>query len=157
CYRCISKVMAAYYAALAFCISDYGCPGLTFCDNNVCCGVTEHGCGSTACCSAGQTCCNGACTGDLCCPTGQVPCGDACVDACIAPYILNPTTCACECPGISCPEGKHQDPTTCQCVCDLLSCNWPYVQDPNTCDCACPEGTATCSYPDPIYNPLCCT
>ncbi len=76
CQVCLAYQTAKYLFELYKCIRDFGClneRGNGFCSNNVCCGITETGCGST-CCSRDDTCIDGTC-----CPDEQI-CGNICAD-----------------------------------------------------------------------------
>lgn len=114
-------------------------------------------------CAAGQTCCDGTCIvtladpancgecGRACgecehcyegqceslCRSGETCCKGGCVPACAGSQVLNPDTCACECP-VTCPDGQAPDPVTCEC--DEQTC--PGFRDcPDGC---CPEGEFCC-------------
>lgn len=153
CYRCVAKVVAMYAAALAWCLHKYACPGLSFCSNNVCCGISETGCGGT-CCTSEQECVDGKCVCDprLCnqCETCDFPSG-----RCVA--ISNPKPCGnYDCCG-SCEICDYDQCRPCNlcetcdsngnCVaktCDNSRCE---ICDPTTGQC-----TSTCG-----SNQICCS
>lgn len=104
-------------------------------------------------CRASSECCSqfcdpttGRCAG---CDPGTVACGGTCVSACTAPLVLNPLTCACECPNGTAPCGTTCCSTFYVCCAQSNSCCPPLT----TC---CGAGNC-CTSAQVCQSGACCT
>ncbi len=120
--------------------------------NNLACGPGQICCGGTCVVNTTATncgTCGNACGNGKVCSSGQCVCDPTIT--CTSPKVLNTSTCACECPATSCPEGQPLDPTTCTCGLRCINTCSPNGNEGSHCDrttglCTCDEGLVVCPF-----------